>query len=304
MNCSLTSEFALVQENILLQNEKITQLYVIQSEQNPFLWFAVLFVDHGIFKGCVIRFSIFIEETYPDCSCPKIVFDPIPPHPLVNPFTGELDTKNAFQDWNSQTRRLFELLLFVKRVIHQADEYIDLIGGLLNAHKRQHDVEQRTIYNNNEYAYQESSTVPQQDHLLASAIQNPSTIKAISADKMINYDGDPAKLCQISDFNPRVTSLFSWFHHTLEFFKIYNNNPEKLRKLLDEFKEKCAQQLLDKPALCGDDRNAIVFSPWDIEIHEPLRKCVLAGRFTPTSLFATYHKETESVAFIPGHDNT
>jgi len=291
VNCSLTTEFALVQENILLQNEKITQLYVIQSEQNPFLWFGVLFVDKGIYKGSVIRFNVFIEETYPECSCPKVVFDPIPPHPLVNPFSGELDTKNAFPSWTSTERRLFELFLFVKRVINQADEYIKQIGLLLDRHQ-------------NEHIESELKNTRSVDEDLCQRLKAKTISDGIRYMAPNPQKGSGEVSHQSEEKPPPISALFTWFHHTLSFYKVYHNSPDVFNERLNEFKDRCDQQSMERPALCGDDHNAIVFSPWVPEVHEPLRKCVLAGRFTPTSLFATYHKETDSVSFIPGHEKT
>lgn len=241
-NCSLTVEFALVRENILLQNERITQLYVIQSESNPYLWFGVLFVDSGLYMGAVVRFNMTIDESYPDCGCPKIVFDPIPYHPLVDPKTGELDTRNAFPDWNSNTHKLHQLLLFVKKVIYKAEEYIKQIHELIN--------QQRTI----------------------------------------SPDG----------FTSDFIALFNNFESTIHCLTIHHDDPDQFQRHVDEFRQKCSQQLLDKPPLSEDDGNAIIFTPWESELHEPIRKSVLAGRFGPTSLFASYHKETDSVSFVPG----
>lgn len=249
-NCSLAVEFALVRENILLQNERITQLYVIQSQSDPYLWFGVLFVDTGLYTGAIIRFNMIIDETYPDCPCPKIIFDPVPCHPLVDSNTGKLDTRNAFPDWNSNTHKLHQLLLFVKRVICQAETYIQKIQELIS--------QQKANNNNNAQGF-------------------------------------------TSDF----VALFNNFENTLNCITTYEDDPDEFQKRVHEFRLKCSQQLFDKPLLLsGDDENAIIFTPWDEKLHEPVRKSVLAGRFGPTSLFASYHKETDSVSFVPGSEPT
>lgn len=301
VNCSLTAEFALVQENILIQNERITQLYTIQAEQNPLLWFGLLFVDDGPYSGAVVRFNMYIEETYPDCLCPKIVFYPIPCHPLVNPTTGELDTKNAFPDWNSQTMKLHQLLLFVKRVIRQADEYILQIKNLIidnsPAGGQQSNGQERRASEP-----LTSSTRTVEDHLLQT--HNTDVIMTMGMDA---EGGNHSDKCfdptQPEDaYDADLRNMFSWFHHTLGFVNMHVNNPDEFYTRVESFKEKCYEKLLDRPALCGDDNNAIVFTPWNPEIHEPMRRCVLAGRFTPSNLFASYHKESDSVSFIPGRN--
>ena len=207
---------------------------------------------------------------------------------MVNPFTGELDTKNAFPNWDSKEKHLFELFSFIKRVIRQADEYIEHVGSLLrNAWRQRQDSDTSTAQGE---LNQNNTPDRSQIH------EAPSERKARETASKIHID------CQPDDFDASLRNLFTWFHYTLDFFKTYDNCFEDFDRRLNEFKDKCEQQKFDRPAICGDDRNAIVFSSWDSVIHEPLRSCVLAGRFTPTRLFASYHKETDSVSFIPGHD--
>lgn len=282
-NCSLAVEFSLVKETILIQSECITQLYVIQSEQDPLLWFGVLFVDTGIYSGAIIRFNMIINDHYPDCPCPKIIFDPIPYHPLVDPDTGELDTKNAFPDWNSNTHKLHQLLLFVKRVIIQADIYIKQIQELINQARtiEPSDVASRG-HDNNTDSSQARCQAKSQDSL----------------HKMISQ----ANIDVSHTFNDSVVSLFRRFDTTLNCIRTFEADPEEFNRRVAEFKQKSSHQLFEKPNNCNDDKNALIFSPWNPEVHEAVRTSILAGRLTPTSLYASYHKETESVSFVPGSE--
>lgn len=289
VNCSLTTEFSLVQETILIQNERITQLYVIQSEQNPFVWFGVLFVDSGIYTGSAVRFNLIIDESYPDCPCPQIIFDPIPYHPLINPSTGQLDTKNAFPNWNSKDNKLFELLLFVKRVIRQADQYIVQIRDLINQSSA-------SKFPTDDVHENQSDSNPHRSH------PKPKPHSETLLEKQDNINNSTSEQI-LENFSPSLTNLFTSFHHTLDFINTYENDPDEFQRKVEEFKHLCCQQLLDRPPLCGDDGNALIFSPWDLELHEPVRNCILGGRFTPTNLFASYHRETDSVSFIPGHES-
>lgn len=249
--------------------------------------------------GAVVRFNMYIEETYPDCPCPKIVFYPIPSHPLVNPITGELDTKNAFPGWNSNTNKLFELLRFVKRIIRQADEYILQIKDLLLGNST------KSINCPLDRARQDSEKKAMSAETISNNNSRSHKFKVRETTSHEEADSQPLEghdsSWTIGMFNQSCRDKFTWFHHTLDFIAMYFNEPEEFRCRIDDFKQKCDEQLLERPALCGDDGNAIVFTPWNSETHEPVRSCVLAGRFTPSSLFASYHKETESVCFIPGH---
>lgn len=267
--CSLSAEFSLVRETILTQHERITQLYIIQSEDNPFNWFGVLFVDSGIYAGAVIRFVVLIDESYPDCACPRVIFDPIPFHPLVNPATGQLDTRNAFPDWNSNTHKIHQLLLFVKRVITNAEMYIRGIQELLR---------------------QDSASTISKGHQESASRSQPN-------------DGLTQETLAFSNYSLKLTDLFDDFSHTLECIRLYELSKPDFQLRIDDFKRSCCQQLFYRPGIYGNDRNALLFSPWNPDVHEPVRKCILEGRFAPTSLFASYHKETDSVSFIPGSDS-
>lgn len=276
VSSSLTAEFLLVQENILLQNERITQLYVIQSEQDPFIWFGVLFVDAGIYMDSVIRFNMIIAESYPNCPCPRIVFDNIPYHPLVDPETGELDTKNAFSDWSSETHKLYQLLLFTKRVICQAEMYINQIQELISQHRIKTSINLQDT--------RSQTNAMKHDEAFQGTQMNNSSIG-------VN-----------ENFSQSLTNLFNNFDKTLCIIRTYEDNPEEFRRRVDVFKQDCYQKLFDNPTSSGGDRNALIFSPWNPNSHEPLRDDVIKGRFVPTSLFASYHKETDKVSFVPGSD--
>lgn len=288
-NSSLTVEFALVNENILIQKERITQLYVIQSEQDPYLWFGVLFVDSGLYMGSVIRFNMIIDEFYPDCPCPKIIFDPVPYHPLVNLQTGELDTKNAFPDWNSNTHKLHQLLIFVKRVICQADVYLKQIQEVISQYFHGEQKTVRSEYINNE--------------------DRPTNMVQHQANSSTNDTPDPHMqstngIAIASDYE-NLSNFFSYVDHTVECIKLFENNHDEFQQLVNQFREKCCHELFERPTkTCGDDKNMLIFTPWNPDIHEPLRKYILAGRFAPSDLFASYHKETDSVTFVPGSGQT
>lgn len=265
-NCSLAVEFALIKENIWIQNENITQVFVIQSEQDPLEWFGVLFVDAGLYMGATVRFKILIDETYPNCGCPTVLFDPIPFHPLIEPETGKLDTKNAFSDWTSSEHKLYHLLSFIKRVIRDASLYIEQISSSI----RQRQSELR---------------------------DNVDTLGTSSCSH--NYQNDVNWDQNIASLN----DLLTWPRHTLHFLKVYESDQDEFRLRVEDFKAECYQKLNGSSTLIGSDKNALVFSDWIPEVHEPVRECILAGRFNPPCLLAAYHKGSESVSFIAGNDD-
>lgn len=227
---SLILEYSLINENIFIQRERISKLYIIQSKQSALLWFGVLFVDTGIYLGAVIRFHMIVDTRYPDSGCPRIFVSPIPYHPLIDPDTGELDTKNAFPNWNSRTHHIHHLLSFLKNVFYQPEIYISRIQ-----------------------------------------------------EELINED------------------LFNCPEHTAECVDTFVRSRPEFDRLNNEFKQQCCRQLFDRSNLF-EDENYLQFENWDPKIHEPVRQSVLNGKFAlPTSLYAQYDKQSDSVSFVPGH---
>lgn len=284
VQCTLASEYSLVKEQILIQNERILQLYVIQSKYDPFLWYGLLFVDTGIYMGAVIRFNMVIPSSYPDSNCPKVYLDPIPYHPLIDPDTGELDTKNAFPDWNSTTYKLHQLLSFVKRIIHQPNIYFDQISALLDKHRIQRSTSHK---------------------------EPPNDTKEFLVDQDLNQDHDEQnskvldmQRTKINEYSSDVIDLFTRFNHTLECIELYRNDQDEFKRLTNKFKQKCFNQLYDKPSsIHGDDDNVLTLKPWDSNLHEITRECILTGKFAPTKFFASYHKDSDRVSFLPSPDS-
>lgn len=308
VTCSLAAEFLLVNENIQIQEEKITQLYVIQSKHDPLLWFGILFVDSGNYMGAVIRFNMFIPTNYPNSSCPKIFFDPIPYHPLIDPKTGQLDTKIAFPDWDSNTHKLHQLLSFVKRVIYHVEIYINQIGSFLEqaGYKLGEDCETR-------------KNSIDKGRFEGTFVDNPGTIAVLTGvtdgSQVNNLGNDKTKLDDASDIVTTIgrnlsssqqdylNDRFINLKHTIEFMKLYHCDTIDLKKLTDSFIQRCSYHIYDQPKIPhGEDENALRFTQWDPYLHETTRDQILAGRFAPTSLFATYHKDSDRVSFVPGKD--
>lgn len=306
VTCSLAAEFSLVKENILIQEEKITQLYVIQSEHDPLLWFGMLFVDSGIYMGAVIRFNMVIPMNYPNSSCPKIFFDPIPYHPLIDPDTGQLDTKIAFNDWHSTTHKLHQLLYFVKRVIYHLEVYTNQIQNLLSQAGY-------TLLENKD-SRKSSAEVQDIGDLLANIpIPTNELTNVIDGSQVENLKDDKSKIDNVSD--KQVTTnrysssslyqdleeKFINFKHTIEFMKLYQCDMIEFKKLTDLFIQRCSYHIYDEPNIPhGEDGNALRFTQWDPYLHETTRQSILAGRFAPASLFATYNKDSDRVSFVPG----
>ncbi|KAH9528986.1 hypothetical protein DERF_002895 [Dermatophagoides farinae] len=133
-------EYQLMKEFVLFQKQEFLHVYISPSHESAFEWFGVMFIHHGLYKGKIFRFSIHISPSYPNCDIPKIIFDPIPHHPLINEQTGELDMSSKFIKWNSTCNFIFEVIEFAKRVFEFDD--IEQFKHLANIDKLNYDTEQ------------------------------------------------------------------------------------------------------------------------------------------------------------------
>jgi len=114
-------EYHLMREFILYRNQHMSHVYVVPSHSSPFLWFGVMFVHKGLYRGIVLRFTVVIPNTYPNCEIPKLIFDAIPFHPLVNPNTGQLNTSVAFNEWKSSVNKIWQIIDYSQRVFQCFD---------------------------------------------------------------------------------------------------------------------------------------------------------------------------------------
>lgn len=267
MRSSLIVEHSLITETILLQDRRITKIYIIQSVEDPLRWFGILFVDSGIYSGVVVKFTMMIPTQYPDCECPKIIFHPIPFHPLIEPNTGELDTMIAFPCWNSNRNKLYELIMYVKRIFYKPELYIKNISELLLSISS--STSNITIDNINSNTDKEDS------------------------EQQIGDDQESA--------HKNIQNMFINHIHTLKCINVFKNDPQYFLTKVDEFVHECSDVIHEIPPIWPEsDFNVLRFSPWITEVHEPLRQVILEKKLPNRLNFcASYDRVTENVTFAP-----
>jgi len=118
-------EYQLMKEFVLFQKQNFPHVYLVPSHSSPFVWFGIMFVHSGIYSGKILRFTLYINTSYPNCDVPTIAFDPIPIHPFINQNTGELDTSFYFTKWNASNNSIFEIIQYAKAVF-EIDDINDL----------------------------------------------------------------------------------------------------------------------------------------------------------------------------------
>ncbi|KAJ8687978.1 hypothetical protein QAD02_023773 [Eretmocerus hayati] len=113
-------EYNILAEYNLLRSQDLRGIYVIPSAQNPFLWFGVQFIRHGLYQGGVFRFTILLPQNFPDGRCPTVVFQSKVFHPLISDSSGELDTTWGFPEWK-RNNRIWQLVQFITRIFLEVD---------------------------------------------------------------------------------------------------------------------------------------------------------------------------------------
>lgn len=108
-------EYSIISEYNMLVKHSLPGLYVMPSASSALLWFGVLFVRKGIYQGGIFRFNLHIPESFPDCSCPRVIFESQVFHPNVSFVTGEMEVSHAFPEWRKDVNRLYHLLEHVYR---------------------------------------------------------------------------------------------------------------------------------------------------------------------------------------------
>ncbi|XP_054164425.1 AKT-interacting protein homolog B-like [Oppia nitens] len=114
-------EYELMREFLLYRKQNISHIYLVPANSSPFVWFGVMFVHKGIYRGLVLRFEVVIPNTYPNCQIPKIIFETIPFHPLIDAISGELNTSLKFTDWKSSVNNIWQIIDYAKQVFISMD---------------------------------------------------------------------------------------------------------------------------------------------------------------------------------------
>ncbi|XP_021364429.1 AKT-interacting protein-like isoform X2 [Mizuhopecten yessoensis] len=114
-------EYSLMAEYNLLMQQKTPGCYVIPSAMSSLVWYGVLFIRQGLYQEGAFKFTVIIPDNFPNGDCPSLVFDLPVFHPLVDPLTGQLDVKRAFQKWRKNVNHVWQVLLYARRVFYKID---------------------------------------------------------------------------------------------------------------------------------------------------------------------------------------
>ncbi|KAL0274336.1 UNVERIFIED_CONTAM: hypothetical protein PYX00_006787 [Menopon gallinae] len=114
-------EYALMAEYIMLQKVDLSGIFVMPSDQDPLVWFGIIFVKQGLYQGGVFRFQLHFPDNFPDGPCPKVVFESRVYHPAVNIETGELNVSGEFKEWKRKVNHVWQVLQYIRRIFYTID---------------------------------------------------------------------------------------------------------------------------------------------------------------------------------------
>ena len=112
-------EYSLLAEFTLVVKQKLPGVYVQPSFRSPLVWFGVIFIRHGLYQDGIFKFTVYIPDNYPDGDCPRLLFDIPVFHPLVDPTSGELDVQRKFAKWIRNHNRIWQVLMYARRVFYK-----------------------------------------------------------------------------------------------------------------------------------------------------------------------------------------
>lgn len=106
------------------------------------VWYGLLCIRGGIYNGAMFKFTLLIPANYPDGGCPvgillynrhfaallimyvvmqEFGFQSGVFHPMVDVYTGTLDTKKEFQRWRRDVNHIHHLLTYARKIFHNID---------------------------------------------------------------------------------------------------------------------------------------------------------------------------------------
>ncbi|XP_074646033.1 AKT-interacting protein-like isoform X2 [Tubulanus polymorphus] len=215
-------EYSLLAEYHQLQKQRLPGVYVIPSAKSSLLWFGVLFIRQGLYQDGVFKFSLIIPENYPDGDCPRLKFDVPIFHPCINPETGELDCKRAFQKWRRNVNHISQVLLYARRVFYKIDNANPLNPEAAVLYDKDGELYKRRVYESIQICKEKLYDAPSSD--------DPHSIRFSQWDPSIHEDvrkqmlqpkktNDGSKSAQ--------TSGLSWMKSdSMDMFSISDNKDE------------------------------------------------------------------------------
>ena len=160
-------------------------IYLFPSWDSLKLYFGVVFVHSGFYKGGIFKFRIELPDEYPmDGVLPKLIFTSEIFHPSVFESSGELDLQSRYPQWKAGTNQLVSVLRYLRQLLH---------------HKNYH-----TSKNTTWYANHGAVELFRKDILAFRAKVNKCVVRSIQN----QYVSEPGSTLIFSKPSPEIDALF------------------------------------------------------------------------------------------------
>lgn len=143
-------EYAVLAEYKMIQSEKIQGVYVIPSSHSCLEWFGVIFVRSGMYKDGIFRFTISLDQSFPNSNkCPTVIFESVMFHPAIDSECNALNTEKVFSNWAEEKHRIWHVIKFIKWIFDNVEgsicygkniEAINLFSNKEAFEKRAHEI--------------------------------------------------------------------------------------------------------------------------------------------------------------------
>ncbi|CAG9826301.1 unnamed protein product [Diabrotica balteata] len=118
-------EYVILAEYKMVQNENIPGVYVIPSKESSLVWFGVIFVRSGCYEEGIFRFTIFLDEEFPDSGRPKVIFHTKIFHPVIDADSGELNLLKAFPQWSKLEEHVWQVVKYIHWIFLDMDRSVE-----------------------------------------------------------------------------------------------------------------------------------------------------------------------------------
>ena len=108
-------------------------VYLLPSANDMRLFYGVIFIRLGIYKGGIFKFKLELPRGYPsDGALPRVCFFSKIYHPLVDITSGTLDLSPEFPSWKVGKHYLVMVLRYVKRIFYLKRNFYQGMQSALN----------------------------------------------------------------------------------------------------------------------------------------------------------------------------
>ncbi|GBG28893.1 Ubiquitin-conjugating enzyme E2 2 [Hondaea fermentalgiana] len=119
-------DYNIMVEYKMLKEEAPRGVYLLPAQDSLRMYYGVIFIEAGLYRGAVFRFRVELPRNYPaNDALPSVTFVSRVFHPYVNPTSGDLSLRSGFPLWRTPNHTLTSVLEFTKRIFYLQDYNVE-----------------------------------------------------------------------------------------------------------------------------------------------------------------------------------